>query len=81
MINHLFIVNRVLPFLFFLLNEEALPPFMARIDLNLILASRCNTPQELDHITIKERIAPSYNSREATDDEVKQYHYNVSIFA
>jgi hypothetical protein len=32
----------------------------------------CNTPEESDYTSIKERIAPSFDLKKATDDEIKQ---------
>jgi hypothetical protein len=55
-----------------LLSEEALLSCIAYVDLNPIRASRCNTPEESDHTSIKERIAPSFDLKKATDDEIKQ---------
>jgi hypothetical protein len=52
--------------------EETLSTCMAYVDLNPIRASRCNTPEESDQTSIKERIAPSFNLRKAMDDEIKQ---------
>jgi hypothetical protein len=54
------------------LSEEALLSCMAYVDLNSIRASRCNTPEASDHTRIKERIAPSFDLKKATDDEIKQ---------
>jgi hypothetical protein len=45
---------------------------MAYVDLTPIRASLCNTPKATDHISIKERIAPSFDLKKATDDAIKQ---------
>ena len=45
---------------------------MADVDLNPIRASMCNTRETSDHTSIKERIAPSFDLKKATDDEIKQ---------
>jgi len=45
---------------------------MADVDLNPILARMCNTREASDHTSIKERIAPSFDLKKATDDEIKQ---------
>jgi hypothetical protein len=54
------------------LSEEALLTCMAYVDLNPIRASMCNTPEAFDYTSIKERIAPSFDLKKATDDEIKQ---------
>jgi hypothetical protein len=54
------------------LSEEALLTCMAYVDLNPIRTSLCNTPEASDHTSIKERIAPSFDLKKATDDEIKQ---------
>jgi hypothetical protein len=45
---------------------------MADVDLNPIRASMCNTREASDQTSIKERIAPSFDLKKATDDEIKQ---------
>tara|TARA_B110000114_G_scaffold119992_1_gene125719 strand:- start:162 stop:1133 length:972 start_codon:yes stop_codon:yes gene_type:complete len=55
-----------------LLTEEALITCMAYVDLNPVRADMCNTPEESDYTSIKERIAPSFDLAKATDDEIKQ---------
>jgi hypothetical protein len=54
------------------LSEEALLTCMAYVDMNPSRASMCNIPEESDYTSIKERIAPSFDLRKATDDEIKQ---------
>ena len=49
---------------------------MAYVDLNPIRADRCNTPEASDYTSIKERLAPSFNLKKATDDEIKQQRLN-----
>jgi hypothetical protein len=44
---------------------------MAYVDRNPIRASMCNTPETSGHNSIKERIAPSFDLKKATDDEIK----------
>jgi hypothetical protein len=55
-----------------LLSEEALLSCIAYVDLNPIRASMCNTPEASDHTSVKERIAPNFDLKKATDDEIKQ---------
>ena len=55
-----------------LLSEEALPTFMAYVDLNLIRTNMCNTPEVSDHTSIEERIDPSFNLKRAADEEIIQ---------
>jgi hypothetical protein len=50
-----------------LLSEEALPTFMAYVDLNLIRTNMCNTPEVSDHTSIKERIDPSFDLKRAAN--------------
>jgi hypothetical protein len=45
---------------------------MAYVDLNPIRASMCNTPEESDYTSTKELIAPSFDLKKATDDDIKQ---------
>jgi hypothetical protein len=40
--------------------------------LNPVRADMCSTPEESDYTSIKERIAPSFDLKKATDDEIKQ---------
>jgi hypothetical protein len=55
-----------------LLSEEALLTCMTYLDLNPIRASLCNTPEASDYTRIIERIAPSFDLKKATGDEIKQ---------
>jgi hypothetical protein len=55
-----------------LLSEEALLTCMAYVDLNPVRADMCNTPEASDHTSIKERVAPGFDLKKATDDEIKQ---------
>jgi hypothetical protein len=44
--------------------------------------SMCNTPEASDHTSIKERIAPSFDLKKATDDEIKQqrlHRFNLPL--
>jgi hypothetical protein len=54
------------------LTEEGLLTCMAYVDLNPVRANMCNTPEESDYTSIKERIAPSFDLAKATDDEINQ---------
>jgi REP element-mobilizing transposase RayT len=54
-----------------LLTEEALLTCMAYVDLNPVRAEMCNTPEESDYTSIKERIAPSFDLAKAINDEIK----------
>jgi len=49
---------------------------MAYVDLNPTRAGMCNTPEESDYTSIKERIAPSFDLKKATDDEIIQQRLN-----
>jgi hypothetical protein len=65
-----------------LLSEEALLTCMAYVDLNPIRTSMCNTPEVSDYTSIKERIAPSFDLKKATDDEIKQQrlqHFDLPL--
>jgi hypothetical protein len=42
------------------------------VDLNPVRASMCNTPEESNYTSIKERIAPSFDLVKATDEEIEQ---------
>ena len=39
----------------------------------------CNTPEASDHTSIKERIAPSFDLKKATDDEIKQQRFDLPL--
>ena len=54
------------------MSEEALLTCMAYVDLNPVRADMCNTPEESNYTSIKERIAPIFDLKKATDDEIKQ---------
>ena len=45
---------------------------MSYVDLNPIHANMCNTPEESDYTSVKERISPIFDLKKATDDEIKQ---------
>jgi hypothetical protein len=55
---------------------------LAKNDIGQALfnSSMCNTPEESDYISIKERIAPSFDLKKATDDEIKQQRLHLSIY-
>jgi hypothetical protein len=51
------------------LSEGVLLPCMAKVDLNPLRTSLCNTPEASDPTSIKERIAPSFDLKKATEIE------------
>jgi hypothetical protein len=55
---------------------------LAKNDIGQALfnSSMCNTLEESDYISIKERIAPSFDLKKATDDEIKQQRLHLSIY-
>jgi hypothetical protein len=40
--------------------------------IETLASSICNTPKASDHTSIKKRIAPSFDLKKVTDDEIKQ---------
>lgn len=55
-----------------LLTEEALISAMAYVDLNPIRAGMAETPETSEHTSIKERIEPRFNLREAIRQAVNE---------
>jgi hypothetical protein len=45
--------------------------YMAYVRLNLIRASLCNPSETSDHTSIKDHIAPSFDLKKGTDEEIK----------
>ena len=45
--------------------------YMAYVGLNPIRASLCNPCETLDHTSIKDHIAPSFDLKKATNEEIK----------
>ncbi|MCH8497404.1 MAG: transposase [Marinobacter sp.] len=59
-----------------LLTEQALLSCMAYVDLNPVRAAMAETPETSDHTSIKERLTPTFNLREAIHTQSQQGFLN-----
>lgn len=59
-----------------LTTERALLSCMAYVDLNPIRAGMAKTPEDSDHTSVQERLAPRFDLAEAVQDQKKQQFLN-----
>ncbi|MCH8498598.1 MAG: transposase, partial [Marinobacter sp.] len=65
-----------------LLTEQALLSCMAYVDLNPVRAAMAETPETSNHTSIKERLTPSFNLRDAIQTQSQQgflHQFNLPL--